>query len=346
MTIPFEKSFASHEKSKHWSKTNKKQPSDVSKFSHSKYLFDCNLCGHEFEKIIADITKSNTWCGFCANRKLCDNNDCETCYKKSFDHHEKSIFWSKNNVKQPREVFKSTGSKYLFDCEKCGHEFKCQLNCITNMNNWCNFCANKKLCDKDCKICFDKSFDSHEKKIYWRSKNEILPREVFKSTRNKYIFYCEFGHEFESVLYSIINGRWCPKCQNKTETKLYEKMIPLFPSIIMQFKQEWCKNIRCLPFDFCIPEPKIIIELDGRQHFIQVGKWESPEISFENDKYKENHANKNGYSTIRIIQEDVWNDKYDWYKELCEAIEIIKNGNKVVNIYLCKKGEYDNFNPK
>jgi hypothetical protein len=54
-------------------------------------------------------------------------------------------------------------------------------------------------------------------------------------------------------------------------------------------------------------------------------------------------ANENGYSMIRIIQEDVWNDKYDWCKELCEEIENIKNGNKVVNIYLCKNGEYDKF---
>jgi hypothetical protein len=36
-------------------------------------------------------------------------------------------------------------------------------------------------------------------------------------------------------------------------------------------------------------------------------------------------------------------DKYDWCKELCDAIEEIKQSDDVVNIYLCKNGEYDNF---
>ena len=74
-----------------------------------------------------------------------------------------------------------------------------------------------------------------------------------------------------------------------------------------------------------------------------MSNWKSPEEHFERDKYKEKCANDNGYSTIRIIQEDVWNDKYDWCKELCETIEIIKSRNEVVNIYLCKNGEYDKF---
>jgi len=173
--------------------------------------------------------------------------------------------------------------------------------------------------------------------------NELLPREVFKSSHSKCLFVCENKHEFESTLYHITNRCWCPKCQYKTETKLYELMIPLVPSIITQFKQDWCKNIRYLPFDFCIPEPKIIIELDGPQHFKQVMDWPSPEEQFINDKYKEKCANDNGYSIIRIIQENVWNDKYDWCKELCEAIENIINGNKVVNKYLCKNNEYDLF---
>ena len=135
-------------------------------------------------------------------------------------------------------------------------------------------------------------------------------------------------------------------------------MVKLFPSIITQFKQEWCKNINCFPFDFCITEHKIIIELDGPQHFIQVSNWTPPEEQLKNDKYKEKCANDNGYSTIRIIQNDVWKDKYDWCKELCETIENIRNGNnqryenvdsknprfhKVVNIYLCKNNEYEKF---
>jgi hypothetical protein len=46
---------------------------------------------------------------------------------------------------------------------------------------------------------------------------------------------------------------------------------------------------------------------------------------------------------IRILQQDVWGDKYDWIKELCDAIEEIKSSDIVRNIYLCKNDEYQKF---
>ena len=129
----------------------------------------------------------------------------------------------------------------------------------------------------------------------------------------------------------------------KTETKLYKTLLPLYPTIIHQFKQDWCMKKTYLKFDFCIPEHNIIIELDGPQHFIQVSNWSSPQEQFENDKFKEKCANENSYSVIRILQEDVLLNKYEWVKELCDTIEEIKNGDEIVNVYLCKNGEYDTF---
>ena len=73
--IPFEKSFASHKKHIYWSKKNEKQPNECRKSSHSKYLFDCNECAHEFESALYSISEGH-WCVFCANQKLCSNNDC------------------------------------------------------------------------------------------------------------------------------------------------------------------------------------------------------------------------------------------------------------------------------
>ncbi len=39
---------------------------------------------------------------------------------------------------------------------------------------------------------------------------------------------------------------------------------------------------------------------------------------------------------IRIIQKDVFKDKYDWLVELCDNIEKITNEHIVQNIYMCK----------
>jgi very-short-patch-repair endonuclease len=290
---------------------------------------------------IADITSNGNWCSFCSHQKLCENLDCLECFEKSFASHEKSKNWSDKNKTVPRQTFKLCRKKFWFNCDKCTHSFEQYLNHV-NKGVWCPYCSNKKMCYVvDCIDCYNKSFASHEKSKYWSDKNKTSPRNVFKVCYKKIIFNCDkCTNEYERYL---SNNTGCPYCVNKTEAKLYENLKPLYPTLITQFKQEWCKKLRYLSFDFCISNHKIIIELDGQQHFQQVSNWSSPEEQFENDKYKEKCANDNGYSVIRILQESVFYDTYDWIKELCETIEELKNGDEVANVYLCKNGEYDKY---
>jgi very-short-patch-repair endonuclease len=54
-------------------------------------------------------------------------------------------------------------------------------------------------------------------------------------------------------------------------------------------------------------------------------------------------ANDNGFSIIRILQKDVYKNKYDWLNEIVDNIEKIINENEVQNIYMCKNNEYKDF---
>jgi very-short-patch-repair endonuclease len=203
----------------------------------------------------------------------------------------------------------------------------------------CNKCGTETVASKrrsNTENFILKSTDKHGD-IYDYSK------VMYKRSNTKVIIICKKHGEFLQIPNSHLSGYGCPFCINKTEWKLYEKLQSVYPTITPQFKTEWCKNTTYLPYDFCIPELNIIIELDGGQHFKQVMNWQSPEVQFENDQYKEQCANDNNYSMIRLLQDDVWNDKYDWCKELCAAIEDIKRGDDIVNIYLCKNNEYDQF---
>ena len=51
-------------------------------------------------------------------------------------------------------------------------------------------------------------------------------------------------------------------------------------------------------------------------------------------------ANDNNYSVIRIVQEDILNNVYDWKTKLIETIEEIKNGDSISNISLSMEDEY------
>ena len=172
----------------------------------------------------------------------------------------------------------------------------------------------------------------------------VKPNEIALNSHKKFWFDCNLCNKiFPCQLSDITKGVWCSFCVNKTELILYNKLIEYYSTLKRQYKVEWCKNIKHLPFDFVIEEKKIIIELYGKQHFEQIGKWQTPEETRKNDIFKMKCANENGFSVIRILQKDVYKNNYDWLTELYENIEKISQEKIVQNIYMCKNNEYKDF---
>ena len=336
--------FSQHPKSIYWSNKNDKTPNEVALNSHKKFWFDCE-CGHQFEIQLNNVN-SGRWCSYCSNKKLCEpSKNCKICFDKSFASVERSSCWSDKNCEEPFELLKNSHKKYWFDC-KCGHDFQSSLSDISSKKSWCSYCANRLLCDENtkCNKCYNKSFASNERSKNWSTKNKKKPIDVFKSTAKKFIFDCDkCGNEFNSKLCHITDGSWCPNCRYKTEQILFNMLNKKYPLLKRQFKVNWCKDKKHLPFDFVIEERKIIIEIDGEQHWKQVAKWKTPEHNRERDLYKMRCANENGFSVIRILQNDVYKNKYNWLNELVNNIEIITNENRVQNIYMCKNDEYKDY---
>ncbi len=281
------------------------------------------LIVHEIVMTLGDA-QAGYWCGYCANRKLCSKDDCETCFQKSFATNAKAIHWADINECKPRDVLNSSGKSFYFNCDKCSHIISMKPNSI-NDGAWCVYCAHQKLCDKDCNTCFENSFASSTMSKHWSKKNNISPRMCFKYSNQKYIFDCPFcNFDYIAILNGVSNNRWCPCIKYKTEAKLFEFLNLNYKQLIEKQKRfDWCRNDnkRFLPFDLLIEDYKLIIECDGIQHFCQVQTWKDPISTQQTDKYKMKCANENGYSVIRIYQEDVWNEKNNWGDKLKNAIK-------------------------
>lgn len=196
----------------------------------------------------------------------------------------------------------------------------------------------RKLCiEENCNKCFEKSFASHPRSQFWSSKNEKNPREIFKNSGKKHLFNCDkCNHEFKIRIIHISKGHWCSVCKNKTEKLLFDWLkdnYGKYLEIKHQVRFQWCKNIntgRILPFDFCIHEKRIIIELDGEQHFSQVSNWKCPFETQKRDIFKMKKSIENGWSVIRLLQEDVLYNTNDWEIKLFNCIN-----NTVVNTPQC-----------
>jgi len=326
----FNKSFAASPFKKYWSKGNKLKPREVFLKTSKKFVFECDKCNHTFEKSLSSISRRNRLCPFCSKRKMCFNKDCSYCHKLSFISHPRSKYLDESNEFCAREVFKSSEVKGIFRCD-CGHKFVSKLANVST-GTWCPYCANNKLCgDINCEECKDKSFYNYSKSDawMWSYKNKLEVHEVFRTSNKKYIFNCCYGHEFKVSLDNLVkNKRGCPHCKNKTEHKLLEYLKTIYPRVKHQYKVKWCKNPdtdRYLPFDFMIPSLNIIIELDGRQHFEQVSNWKDHCSTKKRDVYKMRCALAHGFTIIRILQNDVWQDINDWKNKLRETLYVYES---------------------
>jgi very-short-patch-repair endonuclease len=340
----FKKSFASHPMAEAWSNQNEIQPRNILRNADKKFSFDCHTCKHTFQTVLYSVSRG-TACPYCTNQQLCMEEKCNTCFNKSCASHEIAEAWSLTNKLQPRQVFLQSNKKINFICRRCNHEYNTQVHHFVHRNGSCPYCSNKYLCDKeDCKSCFQKSFASHPRVNCWSEKNEKDPRQIFKGSDTTCIFNCdECKSEFSSKAYNVLTGYWCPYCKKKTEAKVLKFLSTQEGDWKSQLRFNWCRYSKTgngMPIDFGSMEKKIMIEVDGVQHFTQVSNWNTPDEIQEKDVEKIIACNKNGYHIIHISQEDVWNDVYDWKQVLQMEMNELQEKEDPECIFISKKEIY------
>ena len=122
--------------------------------------------------------------------------------------------------------------------------------------------------------------------------------------------------------------------------KLYNWLLkqPNIKNVKREYKPIWCstkykyinkkKELKegrnQYRYDFLITfknNKKLIIELDGRQHFEQVSNWKTPLEHQIRDKYKEFLAKRHKILLTRCIQEDVYMDRNNWEQKLKKKLQ-------------------------
>jgi len=119
-------------------------------------------------------------------------------------------------------------------------------------------------------------------------------------------------------------GVGCNGCRNKTEGVLLKWLQTHLPSVSISPQHRGPKTT-CggqTHFDFLLTFSdgfRVLLELDGPQHFWVVHN--HTDDGCERDLIKERWALQQGLCVIRVLQEDVWNDRYDWQGWILRSIE-------------------------
>ncbi|AMQ10909.1 restriction endonuclease [Brazilian marseillevirus] len=157
-------------------------------------------------------------------------------------------------------------------------------------------------------------------------------RGKFSETRtNVFGSGAKTGTNFQTVYvmwFLGVNGVQNACVRQKPNSSLFSKRISKTLSINSKFcGARTQKQTSSSLSTFASPKQSLNWMVDN---ITSKSNWKSPELIQKSDRYKEEQAIKNGYSVLRILQEDVWNDKIEWKKLLLEHIRdydepIIKN---------------------
>jgi hypothetical protein len=329
-------------------KSNTKTPLD----------FLCQSCWHVF-KCSAARVDTLVYCPFCSTipKQLCPSTaNCDKCFDKSFASHPRSMYWDsrpgKNQGKSPHDVFKSGVHRADFICDGCNHEFQSKCNSVST-GFWCPYCAGQKRCvDKECDMCANRKLSSHPAAKYWScdlNPSNITPDQIsLTNGRDKWWFNCENGVHppYQRDASHIRRNQMCSECSctHKTELMVCEELHNAEIPYSREFAPQWCRTgvFNSFPrFDVCIDGKKLLIEIDGEQHFVEKWKFGCPIKRRRDDVWKMKQAVDNNFSGIRLYQPDVYANKIRWQQWLSKAMVFIESQSKPCWVFQ-KSQVYDN----
>jgi very-short-patch-repair endonuclease len=126
-----------------------------------------------------------------------------------------------------------------------------------------------------------------------------------------------------TCLHSLQSGQGIGcSCRNKTERKLHEWLQNKFAQARVTRQHPGPKLHGQTHFDFLLAFPdglKVLIELDGAQHF-WTDAYHYTEACCERDLAKERWALGEGMSVVRVLQKDVWEDRFGWDQHILRSV--------------------------
>lgn len=208
---------------------------------------------HVWNTAYANI-RAGKWCPECAGVARITEQKCHDIASKSGGRWVSAKYM--NNC-----------SKMLWECDE-GHRWEAIYASVSS-GHWCPHCAgNAKLSIRDAQIAASESG------------GECMSSK-YKNKDARLLWKCKLNHEWAASFGAIRKGQWCPYCADYINSKGQRKLTNIVKDIFYQhsvlnkYKRfSWLKTGgargRRQEFDIFVPEIRLAIEYDGRQHFMPV----------------------------------------------------------------------------
>ena len=197
-------------------------------------------------------------------------------------------------------IYTGVANKVDIICKKHGL-FKQNIRNHIN-GQGCPKCRADNLSEKF-RMSINEIIEKANKIHYGRYKYDIQIQP--KNNQQKINIICDKHGIFSIKINTHLNGIGCAKCNcSKGELKIIQYLEKNNIKYEYQKKFPSCKNINELPFDFFLPYFCVLIELDGKQHFIPYCRtpdnYNKLNNIQKNDEIKNNWAKTNNIPLLRI----------------------------------------------
>lgn len=249
-------------------------------------------------------------------------------------------YWSNMNTINPWQISKSSSKKVLIKCQEKDYHDDYTLSCFSFFNgDRCPYCSNHKTHFLD---SLGTIFP--EVILLWSDKNKKSPYEYAPMSNQKVWWKCPNNkHEdyFRTINTSIVSDFRCPSCTRERNESFLQEKVRLYITEQLKYKTNHERNCTIvpqnpkvknrhgeLPFDNEIINLKLIIEVNGGQHYdicAYTKIWKSKTLTPEEqlykrklyDRYKRYIAYLYGYYYLEI---PYWlDDKKESWKKLIDA---------------------------
>jgi hypothetical protein len=251
---------------------------------NKKLKFKCSS-GHIWETKPYYLVNNNSWCPQC-NKSHKDNIE---LFKK--------IAIERDGICLS-DIYVNNKTKLRFQC-KNNHIWEAKPHDIKFSKSWCPICSNSV------KLTIEKM-----QEIAFNREGRCLS-DTYVNSHSKLLWECKYGHQWMAKPCQVKNSNnWCPICNESQGERTVSEFLKQHN---IQFEREKkfndCRGMKqMLSFDFYLPEQKVVIEYDGRQHYEPVNFYgcsnEQAEKTHnklvQNDMIKNKYCAENNIKLIRI----------------------------------------------
>lgn len=298
----------------YWSTKNNVDPFLIPKGTAKKYYIKCQKNREHSDY----LTTMNNFIN--GNRRPYCNSKI-IYYKDSFGYwaennidNFKNKYWDLSNHVDYYELSTQTKQKIKIKCQEKTYHGVYEISCDNfYKGRRCPYCAGKKTHKYD---SFGYKYPDLLK--FWKYEMGS-PYEILPMSNKKVTFNCEKHGDFTMIMCDFTESYYhCPKCAEDSKISSYEQMVQNYLNDKnIKFLTEYDCNIspinpktgRMLPYDNELIDYKIIIEVNGAQHYQNKTIWfgkteEEQKYHFEyqkwKDQYKKEYAIKKGYKFLEL----------------------------------------------